>query len=570
MAMMMTGRVLLVFALCVLWCGAGGADGSAGEYFVSESRAQLLRRKCAEEFSRRAEGGANASAVEECVRHGMDGVRAVVDGRSRWRRQHSAVAAAAPAEGSGEDEDHREENDDDDDKLKGLSFSGQTLPEEKKDPTEGREGSANVPGGANKLKADKGEPNPEKEKVATVVHSANPNGSQEVVDMSLTVVGDRQDPKHAENGRFNTDLGLMGNITKYNQTEGEGDRRNQLPAPPEGTEGTEVGLLRPLELTEKQIPIPVEENVNPRDGSHAHKTGMLQKRDSPEHEEGETISSGPQRGATKVIPEVTTPLSTANSGSGAASSTVERGGANNPQIPAAPVTKNDSKGDTGPAAPPASSSELRTQENSNAGTGEKRSDYGNGDSIPAVAPSAGPTTGTRSTQNSGDASYPDRANNDDVNDDVARKDNTAEFETATEGLDTTTDNNERHKTVPDNATNTTSNTEATTDSDSSTAVSHTTSPLLLLLFCVCGCCCCGGRVRVREREPCTAGTHTRPSLSLCVCVPLHGLLPSPHPTMHTHNVPIVYMHAHPCRLVGALFCTTRTAAVLPGCVGGAP
>ncbi|KAF8296801.1 Mucin-associated surface protein (MASP), putative, partial [Trypanosoma cruzi] len=28
MAMMMTGRVLLVCALCVLWCGAGGADAS--------------------------------------------------------------------------------------------------------------------------------------------------------------------------------------------------------------------------------------------------------------------------------------------------------------------------------------------------------------------------------------------------------------------------------------------------------------------------------------------------------------------------------------------------------------
>ncbi|KAF5215886.1 hypothetical protein ECC02_011379 [Trypanosoma cruzi] len=65
-------------------------------------------------------------------------------------------------------------------------------------------------------------------------------------------------------------------------------------------------------------------------------------------------------------------------------------------------------------------------------------------------------------------------------------------------------------------------------------------------------------------------THSSFTHSLCVCVPLHGLSPSPHPTRHTHNVPIVYMHAHPCRPVGALFCTTRTAAVLPGCMGGAP
>ncbi|EAN98896.1 hypothetical protein Tc00.1047053510275.255 [Trypanosoma cruzi] len=44
------------------------------------------------------------------------------------------------------------------------------------------------------------------------------------------------------------------------------------------------------------------------------------------------------------------------------------------------------------------------------------------------------------------------------------------------------------------------------------------------------------------------------SLSVCVCVPLHGLSPSPHPTKHTHNVPIVYiacapMHARWCSLL---------------------
>ncbi|RNE95524.1 mucin-associated surface protein (MASP) [Trypanosoma cruzi] len=107
MAMMMTGRVLLVCALCVLWCvavfgvaadDAGGGDGSAGEYWGSWWITQL-RRECAEEVGRRTGGRANASAVEECVRRGMDGVRAVMDGRRRWGPQQFAVAAAA---GSGE------------------------------------------------------------------------------------------------------------------------------------------------------------------------------------------------------------------------------------------------------------------------------------------------------------------------------------------------------------------------------------------------------------------------------------------------------------------------------------
>ncbi|ESS55680.1 mucin-associated surface protein (MASP) [Trypanosoma cruzi Dm28c] len=102
MAMMMTGRVLLVCALCVLWCGLSGvaadgagvvSDGSADEDLLLQWRA-WLRRECAEEVGRRTEGRENASAVEECLRQGMDGVRAVVDGRRRWRRQRIAVAAA--------------------------------------------------------------------------------------------------------------------------------------------------------------------------------------------------------------------------------------------------------------------------------------------------------------------------------------------------------------------------------------------------------------------------------------------------------------------------------------------
>ncbi|EKF29557.1 mucin-associated surface protein (MASP), putative [Trypanosoma cruzi marinkellei] len=104
MAMMMTGRVLLVCALCVLWCGAavavsaadeaGGGDGSAGEYLLLQWRARL-QTECAEEVGKRTGGRANASAVGECVRHGMDSLHAVVGGRSRWRRQRPAFAASA-------------------------------------------------------------------------------------------------------------------------------------------------------------------------------------------------------------------------------------------------------------------------------------------------------------------------------------------------------------------------------------------------------------------------------------------------------------------------------------------
>ncbi|PWU94211.1 Mucin-associated surface protein (MASP) [Trypanosoma cruzi] len=101
-AMMMTGRVLLVCALCVLWCGfsgiaaddTGGADVSAVDHFLSRWRAQL-RKECVEEVGRRTGDGVNGPAFEECVRRGMDGVRAAVDGRGHWRPQQFVVATSA-------------------------------------------------------------------------------------------------------------------------------------------------------------------------------------------------------------------------------------------------------------------------------------------------------------------------------------------------------------------------------------------------------------------------------------------------------------------------------------------
>ncbi|EKF28605.1 trans-sialidase, putative, partial [Trypanosoma cruzi marinkellei] len=57
-------------------------------------------------------------------------------------------------------------------------------------------------------------------------------------------------------------------------------------------------------------------------------------------------------------------------------------------------------------------------------------------------------------------------------------------------------------------------------------------------------------LRESEGERAVHRPHTHSSFSLSVCVPLHGLSPSPHPTMHTHNVPVyICMHTHACPLV---------------------
>ncbi|EAN94060.1 Mucin-associated surface protein (MASP) [Trypanosoma cruzi] len=441
MAMMMTGRVLLVCALCVLWCGVfgiaaeevGGADGSAVEYSFAGRHVQL-RRGCAEEVNRRTGGGANASAVEECVRRGTDGVRAVVDGRSRWRRQQFAVAAAA--DGVGDSGDKSGEGSDV--KLKVLSSSDQML-EAGQDPEEGQEhtGSPEV---TKTLETNK--------------------DSQKTEEQNVSPDGDRSKQPESQE-------------PAVGQPEGEGNTRNPQPRqPPPGT--------NKLQSEETHPPITAEKHSKSQDGRPAQETKVLQTKGSTKHEEGAS-SLHSSENVSHLSRESTTPLSTSTESSNIAGSTVEKSGAKNSKTTAASVTQHDSEGDTGPAALPASTSELQSDEISNAGIIAATHRDGDDDSSPAASIAERPTAGTRSTKASGDASDLDQSNNDDVNDDVAHNGKTAEFEAASGTRDNKADNNERYTAVTENATNKSSNTETTADSDSSTAVSHTTSPLLLLL-----------------------------------------------------------------------------------------
>ncbi|KAF8281198.1 Mucin-associated surface protein (MASP), putative, partial [Trypanosoma cruzi] len=165
MAMMMTGRVLLVCALCVLWCGAavavssadggGGGDGSASEYLLLQWRTRL-RTECAEEVGRRTGGCENASAVEECVRQVMESLHAVVDGRSRWRRQLSAVAAAAAPVSPAAAED-----------VKGDANTGKVVGEKNLNTVEDektRNNEVSLPRQNNELLVNSGQPATESQK----------------------------------------------------------------------------------------------------------------------------------------------------------------------------------------------------------------------------------------------------------------------------------------------------------------------------------------------------------------------------------------------------------------------
>ncbi|PBJ68798.1 mucin-associated surface protein [Trypanosoma cruzi cruzi] len=433
MAMMMAGRVLLVCALCVLWCGAGGGDGSAVEYSFAGRRA-WLRKECAEEVSKRTGGRANASAVEERIHQGMDGVRAVVDGRGRWRRQQFAVAAAGgPGDKSGKGSD---------DTLKVLSSSEQ-MPQAGQDPEE-RQEPTNSLEVKKKLVTSEDSQITGEQNVTPDVDPSKQTGSQE------TAGGQPGDEKDTKN-----------------------------PQPPQPSPEPNK-----LQSEETHLPIPAEKHLKPQDGGHAHEKETLQRKGSTKHEEGASSLHSPES-VSHLSRESTTALSTSTESSDIAASTVEKSGAKTSKTPAASVTQHDSKGDTGSAALPTSNTQLQSEEIPNAGIITTTHDNDNEDSSPAAPIAERPTAGTRSNQTPGDASDPERANNDDVNDDVAHKDKVAEFETSSGDRDNEADSDERYTTVPENATNKTINTETIADSSGSTAVIYFTSPPLLLLVVAC-------------------------------------------------------------------------------------
>ncbi|KAF5213870.1 hypothetical protein ECC02_013583 [Trypanosoma cruzi] len=76
------------------------------------------------------------------------------------------------------------------------------------------------------------------------------------------------------------------------------------------------------------------------------------------------------------------------------------------------------------------------------------------------------------------------------------------------------------------------------------------------------------RVRV-VRKALHAAAHTL-VFTHSLCVPCMDSRPHLIPRSTHVMCPLYILHAHPCRPVGALFCTARTAAVLPDCMGGAP
>ncbi|EKG06697.1 mucin-associated surface protein (MASP), putative, partial [Trypanosoma cruzi] len=241
----------------------------------------------------------------------MDGVRAVVDGRSRWRRRQFAVAAAA--DGGSDDKSGQGS----DDKLKALSSS---------DPMS--------QAGQDREERQEPKNSPEvKKKLETSEDSQ--------ITEELNVSSDDDPPKQTES-----------QVPTAGQPEGEkGTKSPQPPPPPPPVESPMQRQPSPgantLQSVKTHLSITAENNSNPQDGSHAHETGTLQTKGSKRQVEQASSLQSPQI-VSHSGPESTTPLSTSTESSDIAGSTVEKSGANNPKHPAASVTQHDSEGDNGP------------------------------------------------------------------------------------------------------------------------------------------------------------------------------------------------------------------------------
>ncbi|KAF5220112.1 Mucin-associated surface protein (MASP) subgroup S123 [Trypanosoma cruzi] len=510
MAMVMTGRVLVVCALCVLWCvlsgiaadGAGGADGSAVEYLIAGRRAQL-RRECAEEVSRRTGGGANASAVKECVRRGMDGVRGVVDGRSRWRRQQFAVAAAADGDVDSGEADRNSGSSPEDQSGSGAGSRAESqvkspvLPEPGQADT--KPGGENLPKPAGSLEKTKGKSGgtskekDEEERPTVEKKGTNSTNGENQVDNAA--IGNSNGDREENNG---VTLQVQEEIVKPEEEQKELQKELE-----------EKKKQKAEEKKRDEPDDPGEDDEDTEDSADGpdHKEGEGQKeRDAGSSKKGNEVNgAGDTDGTSPDAPvvlqpaspvEVTDPQSiektndddTGGKGDAGRTQTQEATGPSQAGNLTAELSTEEDAAETETGTPgkktqpeDAGKEQTTVGEKSNPETPAAETEAHNREEVPKEKEDSGKAT-TNENFDGRQTAVKDNAHNEAEN---TRQENENEVDKAAETQEEAKEKEEttEKKTVAAKDPNLNS-TAATDDSDGSTAGSHTTSPLLLLLVVV--------------------------------------------------------------------------------------
>ncbi|EAN96682.1 Mucin-associated surface protein (MASP) [Trypanosoma cruzi] len=561
MAMMMTGRVLLVCALCVLWSGIDGVaeteepgiDVAPGvdEYLVVEWRAQL-RRECAEEVSRRTGGRANVSAVEECLREGMESLHAVVDGRRRWRPQRYALVAKDPEDGPPEvisvgappplpgqktQGSLQELSLGDPEKLsEGGAGGGTGLGSEQMQPEELAVTKQNESEVEGELIRD--ENNSELEKKVLVDSDLTKSQTMNVPEIQPEAVGlllpSRDGRAAGIPGGDSSELSSeVSRLSEASGTGGDDQQKNTpgkekqaaaetQPVPvahskPSGSAGTVPGEGGRLEDLLPQAPVKETAPAapSPRESFHTASSPAKEGTESTQPadvllKQGNIPTTDATQNATTEGQEETTSSSSAadddnavtndadegneeNSGDDSASRAAvpdekqqrEREDGNEKErAPAAtPQVKNE---DLGSADVVSVQQEQKTQSGLESGNESRKEDSvlttnkqqdGTSDSHAESTP-----TSRSSAKSVGASNGPDKATEEEIS-----NTNTARVDAVPEAAQDDGNKDDNKKETPVESTAIANDTTPTSDSDGSTAVSHTTSPLLLLLLVVVAC-----------------------------------------------------------------------------------
>ncbi|KAF5216752.1 Mucin-associated surface protein (MASP) subgroup S074 [Trypanosoma cruzi] len=421
MAMMMTGRVLLVCALCVLWCGAGGGFGIARD-------------------NRCIEGDGNV--LTHMHNGGNNGLRLTAD-CGLFSTRMGLIKAVAAGDGS------RDENGND------------LLENEDKSPQGGEpagSGDNETPGpkGGNGAAGAATPPSPS----GPGVPGAGAEGGQ------LPVVGQEG------NENKNVDPNNKAATDSQDQTNDQlSSSSGSTPSP-----GEKPFSMGTSDIKQLPTETPTKGVVGPR-----NKSGDDEERDEEEtrkeKEENKLQSETQERGNNAEVPQSlpaqpsggpAPPPPLPPSSEGEESPTAEK--ESSQKVTKAKNENTPSEFKTDSEAPEPSSGDATQEQHSH------DTDTEDSTKNAATGSPAEPTSSSTSTSGSGDNVH-NKADEDDAQSSEGQHDS---LETGNTNVVPTLS-----ETAPQTATANTTDTANTQNSDGSTAVSHTTSPLLILLLVAC-------------------------------------------------------------------------------------
>ncbi|EAN85314.1 mucin-associated surface protein (MASP), putative [Trypanosoma cruzi] len=473
---MMTGRLLLVCALWVLWCGVSGIaadDAGGGDVFVScgdnkkleetelsfpvipgvEPQAPEVKE---ESPTRRSDDVLEEKGEVVAERDEADGGGVGVDGEKVKTVQKGRGEGVSEGDAPAEAELHST----DDETLRRPSPNGakggeKTVPSDDT-PPEGRvqQRQEDPPG---LLQSEPGDPAsgrgvPPESTEHKPLASGSPSSETETTGIQKVST-----PTHAGESPRVTEKDVV--ATEHEREDKEGPVSN------------------PIKVADVRLPEPQELRSQSLDGTQRVETGVRPINSSPEDQNKQRVLLNLSQGESANDPPETTPQSSSTGGHRVENSRTNGDGAKNTEGSAAGEKKDDKKGLEKDVVPTISEGKIQPPVTAAASTSETAIDGDSkGSSTAATALRSDDDTEGNPAKNGLRQPSSER---------TAEHSTTPDSEDASDSAEKAASQNAGIPTTKAIATAKTNDTASHGDSDGSTAVSHTTSSLLLLLLVAC-------------------------------------------------------------------------------------